>query len=452
MELADLLNKNGFDCDIDQYHSNQSWPTWMEERVEWADRVVVICSETYLNRWKRNEKPGVGLGGKWESFLIKQDLYEGDALNEKFIPVVFRPSDATFIPKPLRDVTRVIVGEDLLGFVTLKNRLLGIAPAQRPPISTSLSTVPPTLQDAKLTDYDLELGLYEDEENLHTNLFPVSYPDKIYQVKIKERNIGKFVRGFCELWKLLGNNSPAPSNFYCEDGMIYSFNNFHAEIWRTLEKEREIFPQGVINSDSWAQSKKHANKNRFIKLLNRSLQYLCENNGTKFQISRSEKMKCYLFAVRGDQREGKIHTKAIKVSAPRTVYKAIMSKDAPGEIQHWKHTAFRHKFVRFDQIWYLVLTPFWAFTSDGLSEPSRWQRKASANMQKPEKNRSVLGHVAFWASVLCKNEDLLNSKELFQLRKPDVLRSSPSIRDDEWLKIADAMDKSEFEEEECKLI
>jgi hypothetical protein len=160
-----------------------------------------------------------------------------------------------------------------------------------------------------------------------------------------------------------------------------------------------------------------------------------------FRMAFSKEMKCHLFVAKPDTREGKIKVKAFKQHGTRTVYEAIADERNPNSIQHWKHQAFRHNFVRFGDSWYLVLIPFWAFTSDGQTTPSRWQKFSSANMRKPEKNRAVLGHVVFWSSVLCREPDLLRKAEGFTLHRPSALLVSPSIRDSEWMNVAKSEEK-----------
>lgn len=459
-----LREQAGLNCDIDQYHSNQSWPTWMEERLEWADRVIVVCSQTYLNRWNRNEKPGVGLGAKWESFLIKQDLYELTDLNEKFIPVVFCSDDLQYIPKPLRDVTRINIGPHLEGFDTLRNRVLGIPSAAKPPVRTSLlpiSCAPDFFSDSSRGDVGardaiFEFGLRDEPEELFTNLFPVSYPDQIYHMKTT-RNVKQFLTKYEALCQT--NSVMKPSHNFLilnakKGAALYSFTKFESPIWNELQRTGEVHPQGVFPTNKWAASNNQGDKSNFIKLLNRALTHLCENNGTRYRISRSNKMECHLFAYDGTKEEGKISTLAIRSNAPRTVYKAIKHKKADGteEIQHWKHVAFRHRFLRIAETWHIILTPFWAFTSDGQHTPSPWQKISSFNMQKPEKNRAVLGHIAFWASVLCHEDDMLGNERSFSLHRPQTLQVTPSIQDAAWVQVADANDKAEFEEEKGLLL
>ena len=154
------------------------------------------------------------------------------------------------------------------------------------------------------------------------------------------------------------------------------------------------------------------------------------------EIIWSKEMRCHLFAVTRGTRIGKIKVRAIKKEGTREVYKAIRDKtsDDKDAIQHWQHQAFRHFFVRFGGGWFLNVTPFWAFSSDGRGFPSRWQKTSSANMRKPEKNRAVLGHVMFWASILCKEADLVRPADPFQIRRPIMVEGAPSIDDVCWVK------------------
>src|SRR5205809_1004109 len=137
LELSNWLRGEGFDCDIDQYHANQDWPAWMERKIEYSDFVLVICTPIYLRRWRNNEKPGVGLGAQWESLLTRQHLYLAPGFNTKFVPVLFEEEHVSSIPTPLTNVTRVIV-HDGTEYGRVRDRLLNIAPAAKPPLRTSL--------------------------------------------------------------------------------------------------------------------------------------------------------------------------------------------------------------------------------------------------------------------------------------------------------------------------
>jgi hypothetical protein len=109
LSLAQRLRSEGIDCRIDKFVAgtpSEGWPLWMERQVKEANFVLIICTATYLRRYDAHEVSGKGLGGTWEALLIRQDLYEGQGLNRKFIPVCLDVSRVEDIPKPLRPVTR----------------------------------------------------------------------------------------------------------------------------------------------------------------------------------------------------------------------------------------------------------------------------------------------------------------------------------------------------------
>ncbi len=105
--LADRLRADGVDAYIDQYSPAppEGWPMWMDEQIRSADFVLVICTETYLQRVERREEPGKGRGVLWETHLIYNSLYPDDANVQKFIPVLFADCKPSCIPLRLRDLT-----------------------------------------------------------------------------------------------------------------------------------------------------------------------------------------------------------------------------------------------------------------------------------------------------------------------------------------------------------
>ncbi|MBD2497754.1 toll/interleukin-1 receptor domain-containing protein [Nostoc sp. FACHB-280] len=125
LALANRLREEGIDCQIDQYEQfpSQGWPRWMEAKIEWADFVLVICTEKYLQRFKGEEEIGQGLGVTWEGVIITQYLYQAQNNNTKFIPVVFSSQDVKFIPITLACFSRYVLNtkegyEELYRYLT----------------------------------------------------------------------------------------------------------------------------------------------------------------------------------------------------------------------------------------------------------------------------------------------------------------------------------------------
>jgi hypothetical protein len=114
LKLSDRLRRDGIDCLIDQYEMSprEGWPRWTMSQIEEARFVLVVCTDTYHRRVRGKEESGKGRGAKWEGAIITQELYDSEATNDKFIPVLFSSEDSVHVPVYLRSVTRYVLDDD----------------------------------------------------------------------------------------------------------------------------------------------------------------------------------------------------------------------------------------------------------------------------------------------------------------------------------------------------
>src|ERR1044072_9437755 len=107
LRLSDRLRRDGIDSIIDQYEMSprEGWPRWTMSQIEEARFVLVVCTQIYHRRVRGNEEIGRGLGAKWEGAIISQELYDSEANNNKFIPVLFSSEDSAHVPVYLRGAT-----------------------------------------------------------------------------------------------------------------------------------------------------------------------------------------------------------------------------------------------------------------------------------------------------------------------------------------------------------
>jgi len=84
----------------------------MLDKLDWADFVLLICTETYYRRFRGHEEPGTGKGVDWEGQLITLELYQAKSRTTKFVPVIFASQNEEFIPEPLRDHPYRLDSED----------------------------------------------------------------------------------------------------------------------------------------------------------------------------------------------------------------------------------------------------------------------------------------------------------------------------------------------------
>src|SRR5580693_2011705 len=75
MGLAERLRKDGVDAQLDQYVAGtpaRGWPRWMEEQLDSSEFVLVICTETYRQRFLgREERTGKAVSSRW-SYTIPE--------------------------------------------------------------------------------------------------------------------------------------------------------------------------------------------------------------------------------------------------------------------------------------------------------------------------------------------------------------------------------------------
>lgn len=105
LDLADRLNDEGINCLIDRYANapSQGWTRWMHEQIEEADFVLMVFTENYRRRMEGKAEEGIGQGVTYEGTIITNLLYYDNFIkrNEKFIPIVFSPTDRQYISRLL---------------------------------------------------------------------------------------------------------------------------------------------------------------------------------------------------------------------------------------------------------------------------------------------------------------------------------------------------------------
>lgn len=132
LALCDRLRREGVEAELDQYEPvpREGWPRWTARKVEQADFVLIVCTETYRRRFDGHEEVGKGSGVHWEGSRVFQALYDAGAQNDKFLPVLFSPADEAHIPWVLRGTTHFVVS-DKEGYEQL-HRYLTAQPAVPP--------------------------------------------------------------------------------------------------------------------------------------------------------------------------------------------------------------------------------------------------------------------------------------------------------------------------------
>jgi tetratricopeptide (TPR) repeat protein len=105
LDLTNQLRRNGVEAICDQYEPapREGWPKWMDDQIELADFVLIICTNTYLERLKGKTLPR-GKGVFWESTLLYQQIYDAGA-SVRTIPVLLPGATPDDVPGPLKSAT-----------------------------------------------------------------------------------------------------------------------------------------------------------------------------------------------------------------------------------------------------------------------------------------------------------------------------------------------------------
>jgi hypothetical protein len=139
--LAASLLEDGLEVFFDQNRGNEEekvpWPIWMEDKIEVADYVLLVCTRLYWQKVRQKVPADEGLGVCWEANLIYNRLYIAKLNTTKFVPILFFRSDEQFNPGPLQGAPYRFVLDanegysQLYAFLTGQHRLRSLSRATR---------------------------------------------------------------------------------------------------------------------------------------------------------------------------------------------------------------------------------------------------------------------------------------------------------------------------------
>ncbi len=173
LELCDRLRAEGVDCNIDQYEiaPSQGWSRWIIDQIEWADFVLVVCTEEYEQRFRDRAKTGRGLGVRWEGAIITQIIYDGGARNTKFIPIVFSSQELSCIPNPLRIAARYVLEDD---YEDLYRHLTDQPRAVKPELGNLVKLPPLEPKQVQLDAFKKIIEIVKEQKNKEIDVITIS--------------------------------------------------------------------------------------------------------------------------------------------------------------------------------------------------------------------------------------------------------------------------------------
>jgi hypothetical protein len=127
--------------------------------------------------------------------------------------------------------------------------------------------------------------------------------------------------------------------------------------------------------------------------------------------------------------------RSLKSFVPRDVVKRYgKRRDDPSQAAYWRHSAFRHRFVRLGEGWYAEITPTYHFTREGY-KPDLWAGDRLKRIKEFENNAAVMGQFVMWRYFLTHHgaADLYAESYPFLAFAPlEPLTLDVGVPDDLW--------------------
>jgi hypothetical protein len=148
--LSDRLVKGGIDVRLDQYtsHPKEGWPKWMERQFREAEKVLIVPSKLYLERY--NQDDGVGSGARFEGVILTSNLLKTGVSFENYAVAIFTKDDVDYVPQLLVGAPRYDCGTEE-GFDALY-RWITKQPAVVRPMLGTIAILKPLETSKKIDD------------------------------------------------------------------------------------------------------------------------------------------------------------------------------------------------------------------------------------------------------------------------------------------------------------
>jgi hypothetical protein len=270
-----------------------------------------------------------------------------------------------------------------------------------------------------------ELGVYFSprpcEERLISNLFRVTQlPDIVYSAETAFRFPG-------QVWSHVRTNRLTVSGEWILHGkQMISVHSLSEAPWNTICDSASVRQQPA---DCYALSNSRDQQNLFVRLL---LQCLKEKL-SPLRVGFNPDRNLFYFRPTPKLTPRKLAYASLKEAASRVVFGPYQSKTTSGRTAYYRHSAFVPAFLRFDDIWYLQVTPTYLFTSDGYRE-SRYAAERLSGIKRLERNSAVLGQLLMWAECLTSDPTLYEPDYPFlTFARPEFFALPVGLDDSQWL-------------------
>ncbi len=281
--------------------------------------------------------------------------------------------------------------------------------------------LPRLLEIAQSRASGLSLPPFPQAETLYSNILPVDrYPDMIFFAPTECQRPA-------EVWsKLRNTRTDVDGSWLLHKKQIYSFHNLRNEPWTSICDARAT---EEFETAEWAKSCDIDYRRSFVRLLNLTLK-----EQLRPEVRYWPREDCYAYTGRptGNRKSKKVAYRSLQRRSEIAVVTKYTKATKEQQFEWYRHMAFRGQFRRFEEDWFLEITPSYRFTRDG-ENLYRFHENSLKRIKQIEGNRAVLSSVLFWASFLRPSRDLLAKRSpLLQFGELASFDSDVGLDDEAW--------------------
>jgi hypothetical protein len=107
--LGEQLKAANVPVELDQFYiednpggPDEGWPKWCEDRAEKSACVLIVCSKGWFDSYRKEGRPGWGLGAAQEAAVFSQQIYDDRGHNARVRLVILDDFDENDIPPRLK--------------------------------------------------------------------------------------------------------------------------------------------------------------------------------------------------------------------------------------------------------------------------------------------------------------------------------------------------------------
>lgn len=258
-------------------------------------------------------------------------------------------------------------------------------------------------------------------ETLLTNLLTVqSFAPRIYMATATTNSLNRVIEHLREhrvqnaIWLLKG-------------GFLTSFDNLDEAHWSGLCDQGSV---EELDTDDWAYSRDEDRQRDFVFLLNS-----CLKARVRDELRYDKRADYYYFRASENLRPNIFQYHTGKQKTERQVFAPYDIKTGPnaGIVYYYRHSAFTGLFRRYNDAWYLEITPTYHYTTNGFDQHPKHEDFIT-KIKQLERNQAVMGQVRMWAYYLTPQLNFLKPEYPYLSFGHLVsFDASHGLNDEEWL-------------------